>query len=114
QAAGVPLAGSCGPDRPGIVHRLDRDTSGLLVVASTDVAARGLVSALAARRVVRRYLALVVGEPRDLRGRIEAPIGRDPDSRTRFAVVAGGKPSVTRYVALGTGRLGGQDPVALT
>lgn len=102
-AAGVPLAPSGDPDRPGIVHRLDRDTSGLLVVASTPAAYAGLVDALRRRVVSRRYLALVAGIPRDRRGRIEAPIGRDPRSRTRFAVVAGGKPAVTRYRTLGTG-----------
>jgi 23S rRNA pseudouridine1911/1915/1917 synthase len=103
RAADVPLAAADDPDRPGIVHRLDRDTSGLLVVASSPAAYAGLVDALRTRGVTRRYLALVAGVPRDRRGRIEAPIGRDPRSRTRFAVVAGGKPAVTRYRTLATG-----------
>jgi 23S rRNA pseudouridine1911/1915/1917 synthase len=103
QAADVPLAPAGGEGRPGIVHRLDRDTSGLLLVACTDAAHRGLVDALAARQVRRRYLALVAGVPSDARGRIEAPIGRDPRDRVRFAVVAAGKPATTRYRTLATG-----------
>jgi 23S rRNA pseudouridine1911/1915/1917 synthase len=102
-AAGVPLARAGGPERPGIVHRLDRDTSGLLVVASTDEAHAGLVDALRRRAVTRRYLAIVEGVPADPRGRIEGPIGRDPRDRVRFAVVADGKPAVTRYEVRGHG-----------
>ncbi len=101
--AGVPLAPAGGDTRPGIVHRLDRDTSGLLTVASTDAAHGGLVDALRERSVTRRYLALVVGVPHSARGRIDAPIGRDPARRTRFAVVSEGKPAVTRYRVLATG-----------
>lgn len=108
EAAGIPLAAAGGEGRPGIVHRLDRDTSGLLIVACTDVAHERLVAALAARDVSRRYLALVLGEPANARGRIEAPIGRDPASRTRFAVVADGKSAVTRYATLGTGQVPGE------
>jgi 23S rRNA pseudouridine1911/1915/1917 synthase len=103
RAAGVPLAPAGGADRPGIVHRLDRDTSGVLIVASTDVAHAALVEALRSRSVVRRYVALVQGVPADPRGRIEAPIGRDPRDRLRFAVVADGKPATTRYVVRGRG-----------
>lgn len=103
RGAGIPLATSGGDARPGIVHRLDRDTSGLLVVASTDVAFAELTRQLAAREISRRYLALVVGVPTERRGRIEAPIAREPGSRTRFGVVAGGKPATTRYVVLGEG-----------
>lgn len=103
RAAGEPLAPAGGPERPGIVHRLDRDTSGLLVVARTDAAYHGLVAALKARSVQRRYLTLVVGAPDPARGRIDAPIGRDPRVRTRFAVLAGGKPAVTRYRTLALG-----------
>jgi 23S rRNA pseudouridine1911/1915/1917 synthase len=108
QAAGVPLAPAGGGERPGIVHRLDRDTSGLLIVACTDTAHERLVAALAAREIDRRYLAVVLGEPTNARGRIEAPIGRDPASRTRFGVVADGKPAVTRYVTWGSGTVGGE------
>jgi 23S rRNA pseudouridine1911/1915/1917 synthase len=102
-AAGVPLAPAGGEGRPGIVHRLDRDTSGLLAVASTDHAHAGLVDALRQRAVTRRYLALVDGVPGAPVGRVEAPIGRDPDHRRRFATVPGGKEAVTRYTTLATG-----------
>jgi 23S rRNA pseudouridine1911/1915/1917 synthase len=110
--AGVPLAPAGGVGRPGIVHRLDRDTSGLLAVASTDLAHAGLVDALRRRAVTRRYLALVDGVPDAPVGRVEAPIGRDPDHRRRFATVPGGKEAVTRYTTLATGLVGDR-PVAL-
>ncbi len=97
QDAGLPLAPSAGEGRPGIVHRLDKDTSGLLVVACTDVAREHLVEALRAREVERRYVALVEGRPPGLRGRVDAPIGRDPSNRQRFAAVAGGKHAVTHW-----------------
>ncbi|HVR04997.1 MAG TPA: RluA family pseudouridine synthase [Solirubrobacteraceae bacterium] len=74
------------PERPGIVHRLDRDTSGLLVVARSEEAHRLLREALAERRIEREYLALVLGRPPARSGTIEAPIGRDPQVRTRMAV----------------------------
>lgn len=102
-AAGGALAPAGGAGRPGVVHRLDRDTSGLLMVARTDEAHAGLVEALRERRVTRHYLALVAGIPRAARGRIEGPIGRDPLDRLRFAVVTDGKPAVTRYRTLATG-----------
>jgi 23S rRNA pseudouridine1911/1915/1917 synthase len=73
-------------DRTGIVHRLDRDTSGLLVVARSDEALRRLQAALARRLIEREYLALVEGHPPARSGTIEAPIGRDPRVRTRMAV----------------------------
>lgn len=113
-AAGIGLAPAAGAHRPGVVHRLDRDTSGLLVLARTDAAHAALVDALRRREVTRRYLTLVAGVPRDPRGRIEAPVGRDPHRRTRFAVVAGGKPAVTHYRVLDTAEMPGIDaPVAL-
>jgi 23S rRNA pseudouridine1911/1915/1917 synthase len=74
------------PDRPGIVHRLDRDTSGLLVVACSEEAHRLLQAALRERLVQREYLALVQGRPPSRTGTIEAPIGRHPRIRTRMAV----------------------------
>jgi 23S rRNA pseudouridine1911/1915/1917 synthase len=70
-------------DRPGIVHRLDRDTSGLLVVARTDEAHKRLQELIREREVERSYVALVRGRPRSWRGRIDAPIGRDRDEPTR-------------------------------
>jgi 23S rRNA pseudouridine1911/1915/1917 synthase len=112
RAAGVPLAPAGGEGRPGIVHRLDRDTTGLLVVASTDAVHAALVEALRRRQVTRRYLALVDGVPANRVGRIEAPIGRDPDHRRRFATVPDGKPAVTRYTTVASG-LVGERPVAL-
>jgi 23S rRNA pseudouridine1911/1915/1917 synthase len=82
--------------RAGIVHRLDKDTSGLLVVAKNEAAQLDLVRQLQERTMKRTYLALVRG--RIARpGRVEAPIGRHPVHRTRMAVVAGGKPAVTHY-----------------
>jgi 23S rRNA pseudouridine1911/1915/1917 synthase len=104
-AAGVPLAPAGGEGRPGIVHRLDRDTTGLLVVACTDPVHAALVDALRRRDVTRRYLALVAGVPDNRVGRIEAPIGRDPDHRRRFATVPDGKPAVTRYTTVATGQV---------
>lgn len=84
--AGAGGAGGGDPDRPGIVHRLDRDTSGLLVVARTEDAHRSLQEALRKRLIEREYLALVEGLPPARTGTIEAPIGRHPRIRTRMAV----------------------------
>jgi 23S rRNA pseudouridine1911/1915/1917 synthase len=77
-------------ERPGIVHRLDRDTSGLMVVARSPEMLRLLQQALAAREIEREYLALVEGRPPARTGTIEAPIGRDPRVRTRMAVGGSG------------------------
>ena len=86
-----------GINRPGIVHRLDRDTSGLIVVARNDRAQQALMGQLKERRVKKTYLALVAGTPPAEVGRIEAPIGRDPRHRTRMAVVPDGRPATTIY-----------------
>ena len=88
-----------GEGRPGIVHRLDRDTSGLLVVAKTEEAYLALVEALRARTVKRVYLAIAWGDPGPSSGTIELPIGRDPKDRKRMAVVRGpaGKPARTHW-----------------
>jgi 23S rRNA pseudouridine1911/1915/1917 synthase len=86
-----------GIERPGIVHRLDRDTSGLLMVARTDAAQRSLMAQLKTRRIKKTYLALVAGDVESSAGRIEAPIGRDPRHRTRMAVIERGRPSATGY-----------------
>jgi len=85
------------PARPGIVHRLDRDTSGLMVVARSADAYTRLVGALAAREVDRRYLALVTGELASPRGVVDAPIGRSTRQRTRMAVRDAGRPARTGY-----------------
>ncbi len=91
-----------GEGRPGIVHRLDRDTSGLLVVAKTEAAYLALVEALRERRVKRVYQAIVWGDPGPSAGTIELPIGRDPRDRKRMAVVRGasGKPARTHWRVL--------------
>jgi len=83
--------------RPGIVHRLDKDTSGLLVVAKSELALRDLQQQVASRTMRRTYLALVRGRLPHDEGTIEAPIGRHPRHRTRMAVVAGGRKASTRY-----------------
>ena len=83
QLLALGAAGGDAPDRPGIVHRLDRDTSGLLAVARSENAYTALRRAIDAREVERRYLALVCGRPRSRSGRIEAPIGRDRRDPTR-------------------------------
>ena len=90
-------AGVCAPDRPGIVHRLDKGTSGLLAVARTAGAYRDLVRQLAERTMERRYLALVTGEVAEDRGEIDAPIGRSTRTPTKMAVSASGKPARTAY-----------------
>ncbi len=80
------LAGGQDSERAGVVHRLDRDTSGLLVLARSDEAHRRLQAAISQRRIERHYLALVEGRPPARSGTIEAPIGRDPRVRTRMAI----------------------------
>jgi 23S rRNA pseudouridine1911/1915/1917 synthase len=100
-ALGDLLGGGDDPRRPGIVHRLDRDTSGLLVVARDDRAHAALARMIAAREVSRRYLALVAGMPASRTGRIEAPLGRDHRAPER--VVVGGrrpKDAVTHFEVL--------------
>jgi 23S rRNA pseudouridine1911/1915/1917 synthase len=94
---GLVPGGIAGVQRPGIVHRLDRDTSGLLMVARSDAAQASLQAQLKARRVKKTYLALVAGVVAAAAGRIEAPIGRDPARRTRMAVTPGGRESTTGY-----------------
>ncbi len=96
------IAGVGGPRRPGIVHRLDKGTSGLLVVAKTARAYSELTAELVARRVSRRYLVLVRGEVPRAEGVIETPIGRHPRQRTRMAVLPAGrgKRAVTRFRVL--------------
>jgi 23S rRNA pseudouridine1911/1915/1917 synthase len=95
-------AGVGGPRRPGIVHRLDKDTSGLLVVAKTAQAYDALVAQLAARTVTRRYLAVVHGRVRAAEGVVDAPIGRHPSDRVKMAVrpPGRGKRAITRYRVL--------------
>ena len=94
------LPGIGGTIRPGIVHRLDKDTSGLLVVAKSDEAQRSLSAQLKAHTVVRTYLALVRGRVRRDEGVISEPVGRHPVHRKRIAVTPRGRPAVTHYTAL--------------
>lgn len=97
---GGQLSAGAGPDREGIVHRLDKETSGLLLVAKTDRAHRVLGAALAHRRIVRRYAALCWGHLRSERETVEAPIARDPRNRKRMAVVSTGRVARTDFVRL--------------
>lgn len=86
--------------RAGIVHRLDKDTSGVMMVGKTLAAVTALVRAIGAREVHRRYLALAHGVPKAAEFSVDAPIGRDPQQRVRMAVVAGGRPSRTDFRVL--------------
>jgi 23S rRNA pseudouridine1911/1915/1917 synthase len=88
------------PQRPGIVHRLDAGTSGLMIVAKSEAAHTLLVAALAAREVHREYLALTEGVPATDTLTIDAPVGRSPRHRKKMAVVAGGKPALTAVEVL--------------
>ena len=95
------LSGIGGVMRPGIVHRIDKDTSGLLVVAKSDAAHHGLATQFAAHDIERAYLAVVWGVPQMQSGRIVAPIGRDPRQRKRMAVVEkDGRMAITKYQLL--------------
>jgi 23S rRNA pseudouridine1911/1915/1917 synthase len=96
------MAGVGSPRRPGIVHRLDKGTSGLIVLAKTQAAYDGLTAQLSHRTVSRRYLALAQGAMRRAEGTVDAPIGRDPHSRVRMAIVpeGRGKRAVTHYRVL--------------
>ena len=94
------LSGIGGPLRPGIVHRLDRNTTGVMIVAKTDQAHLRLAADLAAHRVGRHYLALVRGNIVENEGVVDAPIGRHAVDRKRQAVVAGGRRAVTRFRTL--------------
>lgn len=95
------LSGIGGVLRPGIVHRIDKDTSGLLVVAKNDAAHRGLSAQFAEHSVERAYFAVVYGVPAPLSGRMETLIGRSPFNRKKMAVVErGGKRAVTNYQTL--------------
>jgi len=96
-AAGHRIASSGAAERQGVVHRLDAGTSGLMVVAKSEVAYRTLKAAFRGRAVDKDYRALVQGHPDPLRGTIDAPIDRHPTHPYKFAVVAGGRPSITHY-----------------
>lgn len=93
----MPLAPAAGPGRPGVVHRLDKDTSGLLIVAKTDDAYWQLTRALRERKVERVYLTLVAGNFTMPTGRIEAPVRRSKKTPTRMSVTAGGRQAATEF-----------------
>jgi 23S rRNA pseudouridine1911/1915/1917 synthase len=97
---GGPLSEGAEEGREGIVHRLDKETSGLLLVAKTDRAHRALGADLAARRVRRRYAALCWGHLSEDRVTVDRPIARDPRDRKRMAIVSGGRPAKTDFVRL--------------
>jgi 23S rRNA pseudouridine1911/1915/1917 synthase len=99
-AAGHTVATSGAAERQGIVHRLDANTTGVMVVAKSERAYSSLKRAFRERSVDKRYHALVQGHPDPLRGTIDAPIGRHPAGDGRFAVVSDGRPSVTHYDTL--------------
>jgi 23S rRNA pseudouridine1911/1915/1917 synthase len=95
-----PLAQMDVPERAGIVHRLDKDTSGIIVVAKTEAVRQAIQAQFKAREVQKTYLALVEGHLVPAQGIIEAPIGRDPNNRKRLAVLRGGREAVTIYRVL--------------
>ena len=94
---GGSLSGIGGVARPGIVHRIDKDTSGLMVAAKTDRAHEGLAKQFAAHSIDRRYRAITGGVPRPAEGSIDAPLARSPQNRKKMAIVPGGKRAVTHY-----------------
>lgn len=108
---GTSLSGINGVIRPGIVHRIDKDTSGLLAVAKTDAAHVSLAEQISSHSFGRRYEAIINGHLRDESGTVDAPIGRHPVDRKKMAIVKGGKPAVTHYSVVS--RLETTDHIAL-
>ncbi|MBE7004368.1 MAG: RluA family pseudouridine synthase [Ruminococcaceae bacterium] len=94
---GASLSGVGGALRPGIVHRIDRDTSGLIIAAKNDAAHRALAEQLKDHTLARTYECITVGAPREESGTVDAPIARDPRDRKRMAVVSGGREAVTHW-----------------
>lgn len=99
---GDSLSGINGVARPGIVHRIDKDTSGLLIVAKTDAAHKSLSKQISEHSFVRRYEAVIFGKMKEPEGVINLPIGRHPRDRVKMAVVNGGRNAITEYRTLGT------------
>ena len=97
---GESLSGINGEHRPGIVHRIDKDTSGLLVVAKNDSAHQSLAAQIAAHTAYRGYEAIVVGSPREDSGTVDKPIARHKNDRKRMAIVEGGREAITHYTVL--------------
>ncbi len=98
---GSSLSGVGGEKRPGIVHRIDRDTSGLIIAAKNDAAHLGLSAQLADHTLARTYECLVAGNLKEDSGTVDAPIGRHPADRKKMAVVAGGRRAVTHWEVIG-------------
>lgn len=94
------LSGIGGVARPGIVHRLDKDTSGLIVVAKTDQAHQNLAAQIQAKTATRQYLAIIQGHLKTSEGTVDAPIGRHPSDRVKMAVLVGGRHAVTHWKEL--------------
>ena len=107
------LSGIGGVSRPGIVHRLDKDTSGLLVVAKNDLAHQGLSAQIAAKTATRQYLAVIMGVLATPEGTISAPLARHPKERVKMAVVEGGRHAVTHWRVLEEFRATGRAPASL-
>ena len=99
---GGSLSGIGGVARPGIVHRIDKDTSGLMIAAKTDAAHEGLARQFADHSIDRRYRAITSGIPRPANGTVDAPLARSPQNRKKIAIVQGGKRAVTHYTTLKT------------
>ena len=97
---GASLSGVGGALRPGIVHRIDRDTSGLIIAAKNDFSHQGLAAQLRDHTLARTYECIVVGNLREDSGTVDAPIARDPRDRKRMAVVSGGREAVTHWEVL--------------
>lgn len=97
---GDSLSGINGEHRPGIVHRIDKDTSGLLVVAKNDSAHQSLAAQIAAHTAYRGYEAIVVGSPREGQGTVDKPIARHKTDRKRMAIVEGGREAITHYTVI--------------
>ena len=97
---GDTLSGINGVMRPGIVHRLDKDTGGLLIVAKNDFAHKALAEDIKEHNFIRQYESVIVGTPKELSDTVDAPIGRHPVDRKKMAVVSGGRPAVTHYEVL--------------
>ncbi|MDA1096848.1 MAG: RluA family pseudouridine synthase, partial [Chloroflexi bacterium] len=99
-ARGTKLALAAGDERPGIVHRLDMETSGVLLIAKTDIAYHSLSDQFMRRSVQKSYITLLRGRLKTAEGTIEAPIARDPDHRQRMAIVSGGRGAETSFTVL--------------
>jgi len=97
---GGTLSGVGGALRPGIVHRIDRDTSGLIIAAKNDFAHQRLAAQLQDHTLARTYECIVIGHPREDAGTVDAPIGRHPADRKKMAVVPNGRPAVTHWELL--------------